>query len=341
MYFIITLLIIVSLVAVRDNHKFDFFTKEKTYFLKAMLPYVIIVHHSHLYNWDFRSAGPFVVAIFFFMSGYGLETKHIMGGAKSINNDFLVNALRKLIIPLIVPITIFLTLRLFNVSFSVIFNEDIRKYQLILPNTWFVVTLIILYFLFSCCVIMKYKLKTGNTLYLLSIITVVLGFILVGKKIGIPSFGFTTTTAFIAGILYKNYEASIISRLNRYPVVNLLIFAIMFILLTMFIKGDISHKYTFIEKLWTPFVWASLFMLLYDVIPAIKHRSWSRTTIDYLSSISYELYVCQAIAFLVLGDRTSYNSVIYLVLLFILCTLIASGCKSVTNKIVKNVSYSI
>ena len=337
MYFITIILVVSALFFAAHGSRFSLFTKERTYLLKAILPYMIIVHHSHLYNWDFRSAGAFVVAIFFFMSGYGLETKRIVGGAEIINNRFLVNALKKLIVPLIFPIIVFLLLRLYSVPFSVILDEDIRKYQLILPNTWFVVTLIILYFLFSCCVIMKYKLKRGNTLYILSIITVVLGFILVGKKIGIPSFGFTTTTAFIAGILYKNYEASIISRLNRYPVVNLLIFAIMFILLTMFIKGDISHKYTIIEKLWTPFVWASLFMLLYAVIPAIKHRSWPWTTIDFLSSISYELYVCQAIAFLVLGDRTSYNSVIYLVLLFILCTLIASGCKYVTNKIVKRV----
>ena len=130
MYFIIAILILVSLFYVYTGKDFDFFTKEKTYFLKAMLPYMIFVVHSHLLDWDF-SKGFYIVALFFFMSGYGLETKRIVGGARSINNRFFLNVLRKLIIPLVVPIIIFLTLRLFNASFSVILNEDIRKYQLV------------------------------------------------------------------------------------------------------------------------------------------------------------------------------------------------------------------
>ena len=60
------------------------FSKDRTTLLKAVLPWVIILHHLSLKTnllGDFNEAGVYVVGLFFYISGYGLEKKR-MGGAK-------------------------------------------------------------------------------------------------------------------------------------------------------------------------------------------------------------------------------------------------------------------
>ena len=103
MYFISITLIIASFFSVAKGYNFSLFTKERTYLLKALLPYMIFIHHSHLFDDSFHFVGIFVVALFFFISGYGLETKRKNGFV--INNVFLIKALKKLIIKFMVFIT--------------------------------------------------------------------------------------------------------------------------------------------------------------------------------------------------------------------------------------------
>ena len=320
MYFVITILIILSLLFVARGRRFSLFIKERTYLLKAFLPYMIFVHHSHFFDGDFYYVGAFVVAIFFFMSGYGLETKRIVGGAEIINNRYLVNALKKLIAPLIFPIIVFLLLRLYSVPFSVVLDEDIRKYQFILPYTWFVVTLIILYFLFYSCVAIAGKNNNKDTIYYILIITTVLCFSILGKAVGVPSWARNTTTAFLAGIFYKRNEIKITISLNRYPKLMAGIISALLIVITIYIKGDmIAHENGPLARPFLAFVWSLFIIPLYSIIPEIKNG-----VIRYLSSISYELYICQSIAFILLGDKHQYQPYLYLLSSFVLCTIVAS-----------------
>lgn len=326
MYFITFILIFSSLFFVARGSKFSSFTKERTYLLKAFLPFMVFVHHSHLYNWDFYHIR-YVVALFFFMSGYGLETKRIVGGAEFINNKFLVNAFRKLIIPLILPIIIFLILRLWSTPFSVILDEDIKKYQIILPYTWFVVTLIILYIIYYLCVTITKKLNNNEKWYLCLVIIIVLSFNFVGKMIGIPSWARNTTSVFIAGIIYRRNEYSIISLLNRHAKLMAFILSTLLILITIYIKGNIvtpSNGPLAIPSI--AFMWSLCFIPLYSIIPESKNR-----VIGYLSSISYELYICQSITFILLGDKHQYHPYLYLLASFVGCTLVASMFNYLTN----------
>lgn len=174
MYFIAFISVILSLLFVARGNGPLLFTKDRTYLLKAILPYMIFVHHSHFFDGDFYYVGAFVVALFFFMSGYGLEAKRITGGAQFLNNSFLVNALRKLITPLIFPVIVFLLLKLYCNPFSAVFDGYIRKYQLILPYTWFVVTLIFLYVLFFCSVKITSKFNNKKSFFFVLIVIAVL-----------------------------------------------------------------------------------------------------------------------------------------------------------------------
>lgn len=330
MFFITVILVISSLVFVIRGNRFSLFTKERTYLLKALLPYIIFIYHSHLFDWDFKITGPFVVSIFYFMSGYGLETKRIIGEARSINYSFFINALRKLLSPLFIPIIVFLLLRLYNTSFSVVLDEDVRKYQLILPFTWFVVTLVILYLFFYASVVISNRIKSKRNICLVIITIEVLLFNIIGRFIGVPGYAHVTTTAFIAGFLYKRYENDIMNLYNKGVKMLTVISSIVIILLVVYIQSQVFGN---IDRPLTAFVWPICFMLLYAVIPTFSQQSGFGKVITYLSSISYELYICQSIAFILLGAKSQYHTVVYIILLFILCTIVASVCKYIASKI--------
>ena len=333
MYFITTILVISSLLFIARGNGFYSFTKERTCLLKAILPYMLFIYHSHLFDWDFHITGPYVVSIFFFMSGYGLETKRINGGC--ISDDYLVKSLRKLLVPLIFPIMVFLFIRLSNVSFSTVLNDDIRKYQIILPFTWFVVTLIILYAFFYASVVISNKIKSKTNLCFVFIIIEILLFNLFGRYVGVPGYAHVTTTAFIAGIIYKSYENDIMSIYNRRVKILTIISSIVMILLTVYIQARVLGNN---DRPLTAFVWPICFMLLYAVIPAYNPKSSFGRLVTFLSSISYELYICQSIPFLILGAKSQYNPIVYIILLFILCTFVASISKSLTDKFFVRIS---
>jgi peptidoglycan/LPS O-acetylase OafA/YrhL len=290
---------------------------------------MIFVYHSHLYDWDFHLVGAFVVAIFFFMSGYGLETKRTMG-AEFINKSFLLNALKKLLLPLLVPIIVYLFLRLSNTSFEVIIDEDIKKYQIILPFTWFVVTLIILYLFFYIAVAISKRIESKVNIFIYSIILEIILFNLLGRFIGVPGYASVTTTAFIAGILYKNYEKGIVNGCNRHALGFTIILSTVMLLLTVYIQ---AHVFGNFDRPLTAFVWSLCFMVLYAVIPAYNPSSWFGGFVSFLASISYELYICQSIVFVLLGEKNQYYPIVYLLSLFFLCTVVAFGCRYLTGKI--------
>lgn len=84
-----------------------------------------------------------------------------------------------------------------------VLDEDIKKYQLILPYTWFVVTLILLYIFFYVSVVISNKIKSKRNICLVFIVIEILLFNLLGRYVGVPGYAHVTTTAFVAGILYK------------------------------------------------------------------------------------------------------------------------------------------
>ena len=113
----------------------------------------------------------------------------------------------------------------------------------------------------------------------------------------------------------------------------MIIISIVLILVTIYIKGDILNDFMEGHILKRPilaFLWPLLFMPLYTIIPVLNNSA-----IKYLSSISYELYICQSIVYLLLGDKFQYPVWLYLLIVFIGCTIIASLCKSLTSLVFK------
>ena len=207
------LLIIILMLFVCSFHLHQRFalTKQRSDVLKALFPFAIIIghvyfHYPNFFFQDFRWAGPYVVGLFFFMSGYGLEYKHehsalgLMAFKKRIKN---------LLIPVIPPLVIYLVVRwALGLPIGSYIVADLRSYDLILPTTWFVISLLFLYVFYFA----GRSLRLGNKVFdcwifvLTSLLTVVL------IKAGISGTSFESNYAFLCGIIFKQYEVKILNR---------------------------------------------------------------------------------------------------------------------------------
>ena len=142
----ITLLLVSIILLSMPNWKAGGgFSKDKTLILKAFLPFLILIHHLWMFD-DFNQVGIYVVAMFFFISGYGLQYKREVD---SISIKTFFHSIRKLLIPLIIPSICYVLLLILykEIGMEDLYTE-LAGYKIILPYTWFVVSLIILYCFF-------------------------------------------------------------------------------------------------------------------------------------------------------------------------------------------------
>lgn len=322
------LVFIFSVFSLINKPDFAEFTRNKTDVLKAILPFFIITHHTHVFDNDFYYVGAFVVSIFFFISGYGLETKRIKRG---FNYSDLWPSVRKLIVPILIPATLYLLCLVFieNATCQKIIAE-IAKYQTILPYTWYVLTLIILYIVF---ITLSSYCKLRSTLFIALIVISILSFSILGKYIGIPSWARNTTTALCAGILFQHYEGNFLSVANKKKCLSCFFLSIIFLFLTLlangFLLGSINNP---LKRPLLAFVWSLGFMHIFSVCKSINNN-----VVKFLSGISYELYICQSIAFILIKKLSLDQDgvMIYIISVFIIDILIAWTCNRISNKLVK------
>ena len=138
------LIIVIALLGAKKTT--PCFDKSNSALLKAILPFFIILHHVVKMP-EFQTLGTYVVALFFFMSGYGLEYKRTGTSVYSIGE--IGSRITKLITPIVVPLILYVVLRWCTEEVSFKFIVDsLRSYELILPYSWFVLTLLQLYLIF-------------------------------------------------------------------------------------------------------------------------------------------------------------------------------------------------
>lgn len=133
------------------------FTKEHSHTLKALLPFGVIIHHFYkIHNVPFitddtQSLGSYIVAIFFFISGYGLSYK------RATKKDFLgmkqlLMQINRLLVPLFLVAILYHSFNYWLNGVSFDYMNAFYNWMLgapPLPYTWFVMTYISLLFLYA------------------------------------------------------------------------------------------------------------------------------------------------------------------------------------------------
>lgn len=294
------------------------FSKDRTTLLKAVLPWVIILHHLSLKTnllGDFNEAGVYVVGLFFFISGYGLEKKKVGGANNSIRQ--LPKRLSKLLWPLVVPVVLYLFLVIcFGGDVTGVIKNSLHNWSIILPYTWFILNLLIFYVVYYC--LAHY---IGDTkIFLTAMAIALLVFSVLLMLFDGTSAHYASNFAFLAGIVYCHIEGNVIKTFATKKSV----FVLMLIVVVATYFG--THPFR-LSSSWNVPIYSIA------VIALVSRMTFKNKGIDFLSKYSYDLYICQSIAFLILNKLFVLSNWSYIILALPLCFIVSVVCHQATKSL--------
>ena len=286
------------------------FGKDKTLLLKAILPFAIIAVHSGVID-NPITVGSCAVALFFLISGYGLECKKEQG---SFNLTYFKTHIFRVLGPVLLPAITYVALEFFYKGLSVdeIINKNILKYRIILPYTWFVLTFLQFQFFYLIA-----SLANRKWLRIAILFAIIIVYDCLFYALDMPSYSLRANLAFAVGPLIKRIQDSI--EMDRRK----------FSLLT-FILSSLSLLLTKINWVGTIIIipmWSFCFILWLSSF----EKGHASKGIQFLSTISYEIYLCQGIAFLLVPKMDSMLFVYYLCVCFA-SVFFAQCCSWLRNK---------
>ncbi len=299
---ILFILVVALLFFSEDKGKLSL---EKSNVLKAFFPYLIIMHHVSQATggfFDFRWAGPYAVGVFFFISGYGLEYKRSRG--KLDAHSFFVRV-EKILMPLILPVIVYLLLLSADgVSIGEYTIDKLKSFSIVFPYTWFVLTILILYISYY---LLSQRLG-GGRLYVAELFFLFL-FSYIMVKLQMDGTTFITTYCFLAGAMYNHWE-NIINRYQEKTVFVFTAFSLSIVTTVLALFPPIFKGYAAIGAL----VWTVSFIFLYT-----KTHIRYNSIFEHLKRISYDVFLCQGIAFYLLKEKVGIdNNLSYAILSIIL-----------------------
>lgn len=301
---------------IKAEKRCDVLIKQKADLLKALFPFVIILGHvSFKYPdsiiKDMRFAGPYVVGVFFFLSGYGLECKRLGGVARR---------LKKLFQPLALPLVTYLLLK-GGLCDSVLDEvvDSLKSLTLLLPYTWFV-TVIALFYVVYCVFRNRFASNREFDAFLI-IVTIALFVVLFVLQV--DGTMYVSNMSFAMGVMYKQKEQWILSKMKMWGWIT----CVVVVLVCAFAYVQGTPPFHGFAMLAVP-LYVAGFMLLYARVGMCDNR-----LIRFFKGISYEIYLWQSIPMLVVTSLKINNVWLYVGLVILLSVLMAVVSKRLTNKI--------
>lgn len=210
------------------------FSKQATVPLRGLLAIGIVLHHLSLrlveaspdchWIWlQFSFWGAPIVAVFFFLSGYGLMVSLITKGQKYLDG-FLKKRLFKIVLPLVLCSIVFeaTSITLWGGQIA-----DFRKDWPFLPNCWFCVTIIIYYFAFYITALLfkSSPIKVAYSMWLFSFV-----YVFLFKVMDFCNWWYQMVLSINIGMTLAYYETAIRNVLYKYKrIIVLLLFLLTFL----------------------------------------------------------------------------------------------------------------
>lgn len=189
------------------------YDKTKVGYLKAILPFVIILHHLSGYglkyldfmkSWD-RPA----IAMFFAMSGFGLIISYKRN--KNYLEGFIKRSMTKLYLPFLFALMSFWLYYIFTgISIIDVANEDICA---VVPASWYIFVLTLLYLFFY--IVFKY-IKCNDFIKCVIVVLLVAIYYMTAKYAEIFSWRYLRVPAFCVGVFFGLYDERIRQSLRKY-----------------------------------------------------------------------------------------------------------------------------
>lgn len=315
---LLAFILLILLLCTFGKEKGAQFSKDKTDFLKVFGAIGIVLHHLYLVLnlpmlQQFWYWGPIMVGLFFFVSGYGL--------AYSAENkrDYLKGLIKRRVLATILPPAI-IAFFFFQVTRTAVYQQiptiDVEgficrgDYNTILPNSWFVFVILLLYVVFY----ISYKGVFQNRLRLALISVFILLYIFLLKYIGFDGCWYKTILAFWMGMIFYYSDWYKMSSRKFLQFVTSVSFLIVGLVALKFLPLHIDTSY----------ILFAVFPLLFAIIISRVNvqKIVSNGLFKFLSSISYEIYLTHGIVIFLLKEISFVNNGIVVIALTFSLTII-------------------
>ena len=342
---IFILLLISLFVYLIPRTDVDYLSNKSTKSLKGLLALLIIFHHisqkittgENFSNFEYM--GRYIVALFFFLSGYGLYFQY------SNNATYMENFLKKRLVRIFIPFFIFIVIyviyratlgEVVNVDFFLSFWKD---HSNIIYNGWFVNSIIVLYVIFYVSFVRKDSKISG---YKLVFLTLVYIFWKAYQEHG--DWEYVSIMAFLLGVFWMKNRVSIDKFLEK----NYFIFLVSFSILMYVFRHyevimkniGITNKYVYygiVGNLCT-MVFVVYFLLLTNKL------NFSNKYLDFLGDISFEIYMIHGLVMHYLGKffvSSDVNDVLYTIVVLFVSIVSAYYIKKLIIILEKNIMEAL
>ena len=297
--------------------------------LKGIFSIIVILHHlSQKVDINttlfirLKFIGFFAVAIFFFLSGYGLQKQLI--NKEGYNKKFLLKRLPSVLFPYILYTFIYYIMYYIlgtKFSFSDIFTS-IYHGNPIVDYSWYIISILLFYIFYSLLI------KVFKKEYLLICIGCLVYNYLYIKlciKLDFGNYWYFCTHLITIGVLLATYEKYIINFIKKFYLIIFPITLIIFILLFNKLSNILIY-YIPMDKnqLLILIMLNALFFVILVLLILLKLKIGNKLTIN-LGKMSLELYLTQGILMNILRSKfiTIDNNILYMIYTFIGTIIIA------------------
>ena len=272
----------------------------------------------------FHMATP-AVAVFFFMSGYGLMLSFSKKGGSYLQN-FILKASIKLLMPLLATTCLYqgLLFILGDFSFEKILIDLASGIETPLIHSWYVYALFLFYILYY--IVLKYNNETKKWMGGILLLLMLIYYVVTRYILNWPFYWWLTCMAFPMGFFYSRHEDKIkmVLKDNYWVTFPIII-------------GLLSIK--LLSGMYTPFFAELPYILLGPIIAIILYRiplPIGNKTLNFLGSLSFEIYLTHGIYEKIF--HASFDSPYIYILAVIAATIVTSwilhnAYKKITNSL--------
>ena len=344
---LLAILIIAFFICIRkEKNKSDYLSKDKCLALRGILSIFIVIHHltdNLLYEgflfYQFRRVGYFIVAIFFFLSGYGLMLSYLKKG-RNYFKGYWKNRIGYLFIVYFLTAVLYTAYHNIFIKSGITLETFIKSFynsETIVSSSWYIIVQLLFYILFwiAFCKLDKSKVKLGLLIISILVIAIMFAFHLGGY----PTYWYLSDIAFIIGIAYAFYKERIdILLKNHYWIVlsaSALLFALIYVLPTgLSIIGIKTGLLVYIlSRNITTAVFAVFIAVLFYRFD-IKGKIWR-----FLGGISLEIYLLHGLVIMII-DRFTDNDTLKMILVVIITVAAATIANYINKYISKAINWN-
>ena len=242
------------------------------------------------------------VAVFFFMSGYGLMSSYLQKG-KLYLNRFVTKSAIKLLLPLFITTVLYQVILFFIGDFSMdrIIDGYITGKEAPLMHSWYVYALFVFYLIYYLAF---HKDRSQSTVEKCLVITflIIIYYIITRYVFGWDFFWWITCLAFPMGFFYKQYEDSIKDIIKQHYWIPIPI-----VVIVLIIKMLSGEEVLLLSEIPYLLIGPLVAVLLYRLpLPT------NSVILNFLGTISFEIYLTHG-AFEVLFKDVFASPYLYII----------------------------